>query len=166
MAQAKVALSKDFMEAYATLPRNIQRKVRSFTEKFRRDPTQSGINFERINQAIDPKVRSVRIDQAYRAIIVHPPLGDVYLCVWVDHHDDAYDWARNRRFEVNPRSGTFQLFHMDEAGERRITRRRAVSSARGLLILVLRTRKGHEHARQEDEDSAGFRAAHGWNAQS
>ena len=50
MAQAKVALSKDFMEAYATLPRSIQRKVRSFTEKFQRDPTQSGINFERIRR--------------------------------------------------------------------------------------------------------------------
>ena len=113
MPSPRVALSKDFMEAYAALPRSIQRKVRSFTEKFQRDPTQAGINFERVNGALDPKVRSVRIDQAYRAIIVHPPLGDVYMCVWVDHHDDAYDWVRNRRFEVNPKSGTFQLFRVD-----------------------------------------------------
>jgi hypothetical protein len=113
--QPKVAISKDFMEAYAALPRGIQRKVRSFTEKFQQDPTQAGINFERVNGAIDPKVRSVRIDQAYRAIIVHPPLGDVFMCVWVDHHDDAYDWVRNRRFEVNPRSGTLQLFQVEDA---------------------------------------------------
>lgn len=114
-ATPQVALSKDFMEAYSALPKNIQKKVREFTEKFRKDPTQSGINFERIKDAHDPNVRSARVDQAYRAIVVHPPKGDVYLCVWVDHHDEAYQWVRNRRFEINPRSGTFQIYDEVEA---------------------------------------------------
>jgi superfamily I DNA/RNA helicase/mRNA-degrading endonuclease RelE of RelBE toxin-antitoxin system len=117
MTTPQVALSKDFMEAYSRLPRTIQKKVREFTEKFQRDPTQSGINFERLNEARDPKVRSVRIDQAYRAIVIHPPKGDVYLCAWVDHHDEAYQWARNRVFEVNPRSGSFQVFDEQQATE-------------------------------------------------
>ena len=68
----QIALSRDFMEAYSRLPRKTQKKVRDFTRKFQEDPTQSGINFEPINGAIDPKVRSVRVDQAYRAIVVHP----------------------------------------------------------------------------------------------
>ena len=110
----QVALSKDFLEAYTRLPRPQQKKVREFTEKFRRNPTQTGINFERLEGARDDKVRSVRIDQAYRAIVVHPPKGDVYLCVWVDHHDDAYAWARNRVFEVNPTSGALQLYEVAE----------------------------------------------------
>ena len=116
MISAQVAFSKDFMESYSRLPRTIQKKVREFTEKFQRDPTQRGLNFERVEGARDPKVRSVRIDQAYRAIVVHPPKGDVYLCVWVDHHDDAYRWVRDRCFEVNPRSGTFQIFELTEGG--------------------------------------------------
>jgi hypothetical protein len=102
------------MEAYSQLPRKIQKKVREFTGKFRQDPTQSGLNFERVDGARDPKVRSIRIDQAYRAIVVHPPKGDVYLCAWVDHHDDAYRWVRDRLFEVNPRSGTLQVFEVVE----------------------------------------------------
>lgn len=118
MLTARVAFSKDFLSSYSKLPRKIQRKVRDFTEKFQRDPTQSGVNFERLNGCRDSKVRSVRIDQAYRAIVIHPPKGDVFLCVWVAHHDDAYDWVRNKRFEVNPRLGTFQLFELtDEAVE-------------------------------------------------
>ncbi|MCU0862573.1 MAG: AAA family ATPase [Planctomycetes bacterium] len=110
----RVALSREFLTAYSRLPVGIQKKVREFTEKFQQDPTNPGIHFERI-QAADDKVRSVRIDQAYRAIVVHPPRGDVYLCVWVDHHDEAYRWVRNKRFEVNPASGVFQLFEVETA---------------------------------------------------
>ena len=116
MIAPKVALSKGFMEAYSRLPRSQQKKVRDFTEKFQRDPTQPGINFERLQGVRDDKVRSVRIDNAYRAIVVHPPQGDVYLCVWVDHHDAAYRWAENRVFEVNPKSGSFQIFDTKEVG--------------------------------------------------
>ena len=115
MTRARVALSKDFLESYSRLPRKMQKKVREFTEKFQKDPTQPGMNFERIEGASDPKVRSVRIDQAYRAIVIHPPRGDVYLCVWVDHHDAAYRWVRDRRFEINPKSGAFQVFEQLEA---------------------------------------------------
>ena len=109
----KVALSREFLTAYSRLPKGIQKKVREFTEKFQQDPTQPGLDFERINAA-DGKVRSVRIDQAYRAIVVQPPKGDVFLCVWVDHHDDAYAWVRNKRFEVNPASGVLQLFEVEQ----------------------------------------------------
>ena len=114
--KARVALSKDFLEAYSKLPKKIQKKTREFTEKFQKDPTQPGINFERIGSAVDDKVRSVRIDQAYRAIVIHPPNGDVFLCVWVDHHDEAYRWVQNKRFEVNPSSGSLQLFEVIEGG--------------------------------------------------
>lgn len=109
----KVALSKDFLKAYSRLPLGTQKKVREFTEKFQADPTAPGLNFERLQGVKDDKVRSVRIDQAYRALVVQPPKGDVYLCVWVDHHDEAYAWVRNKRFEVNPTSGVLQLYEVE-----------------------------------------------------
>lgn len=114
MISTQVAFSKDFLESYSRLPQKIQKKVREFTAKFQRDPTQPGLNFERINKARDPKVRSVRIDQSYRAIVIHPPKEDVFLCVWVDNHDEAYRWVQDRSFEVNPKSGTFQVFEIVE----------------------------------------------------
>jgi len=109
-----VAISNEFLTAFARLPRAQQRKTRQFTEKFRLDPTSASIDYEKIHAFIDPKVRTARIDQAYRAIIVHPPRGDVYLLVWVDHHDEAHAWARNKRFEVNPTVGSLQVFEMQE----------------------------------------------------
>lgn len=115
MVKPRVALSKDFMESYSRLPRSKQKKVREFTARFQQDPTHPGIHFEKVNKALDDKVRSVRIDQEYRAIVIQPPRGDVFLCVWVDHHDEAYAWAEKKRFDVNPKSGTFQLYEAVEA---------------------------------------------------
>ena len=106
----KVAISKDFLTAFSNLPKTEQKKMTDFTEKFRSDPTQSSINYEPVLSARDNKVRSVRIGRDYRAIVVHPPKGDVYLLVWVDHHDEAMDWARYKCFEVNSETGALQVY--------------------------------------------------------
>ena len=65
----------------------------------------------------DDKVRTVRIDQKYRAVVLHPEEGDVYVLVWVDNHDEAMDWAGKRRFEVNPITGSLQVFSVSQAEE-------------------------------------------------
>ena len=109
----QVAVSADFLSAYAQVPRKVQKKVREFTRKFLEDPTQPSINYERIHDMRDPKVRTVRVGIDYRAIVIHPPKGDVYTLVWVDHHDEAMQWARNKRFEVNPVLGSFQMFEVE-----------------------------------------------------
>ena len=111
----QVALSADFLKAFAKIPRDQQRKVRQFLDKFRADPTPASINYEPIHGMRDSKVRTVRIDQQYRGIVIHPPKGDVYLIVWVDNHDEAMDWARNKMFEVNPVTGSFQVWEPVES---------------------------------------------------
>jgi len=112
-----VAIASEFLDAFARIPRAQQRKVREFTEKFRTNPKGPGINYEKINAVKDDKVRTVWIDQKYRAVILHPPEGDVYVLVWVDNHDEAMDWAGKRRFEVNPVTGSLQVFSVTEAEE-------------------------------------------------
>ena len=114
MVQARLAVAKSFLEAYSRLPKKQQKKVREFTERFQEDPTRSGLNFERLEGARDPKVRSLRVDQTYRVIVVQPERGDVILCVWVDHHDEAYRWVERKSFEVNPLSGVLQVFSVEE----------------------------------------------------
>ena len=76
-----VAIASEFLDAFARIPRAQQRKVREFTEKFRINPRGPGINYEKIHAVKDDKVRTVRIDQKYRAVILHPPEGDVYVLV-------------------------------------------------------------------------------------
>jgi mRNA-degrading endonuclease RelE of RelBE toxin-antitoxin system len=108
--QPQVAIAKSFLDSFSKLPGTEQKRAREFIEKFQEDPKAPGLNYEHLNAVKDDKIRSVRVSQAYRAIVVHPPKGDVYLCVWVDKHDDAYDWARNKRFDVNPKSGVLQYY--------------------------------------------------------
>src|SRR3954463_10779679 len=110
-----VAIASEFLDAFASIPRAQQRKVREFTEKFRTNPKGPGINYEKIHAVKDDKVRTVRIDQKYRAVILRPPEGDVYVLVWVDNHDEAMDWARKRTFEVNPHTGALQVVSVTEA---------------------------------------------------
>ena len=108
----KVAISADFLTAFAALPRQIQGKVTEFMNKFRNDPTSSGINYEKLNACQDKKICSVRIDDTYRGIVVRQPETGVYLLLWVDHHDEAYAWAKNKKCEVNPKTGAIQIYDM------------------------------------------------------
>ena len=107
---AKVAISADFLTAFAALPKQIQGKVTEFINKFRNNPQSPGINYEKINGGMDKKIWSVRIDDTYRGITVRQPETGVYLLLWVDHHDEAYDWARNKKCEINPKTGAIQVF--------------------------------------------------------
>ena len=107
---ARVAVSSDFLGAFAKLPQGVQSKVSKFLTNFQRDPTATGINYERINAARDTNMRSVRIDDAWRGIVLRPEQGNIYLLLWVDRHDDAYAWAARHRCTVHELTGAIQVF--------------------------------------------------------
>ena len=116
-----VAISADFLTAYAALPRQKQGKVTEFFNKFRNDPTHPGINFEKINEGIDKNICSVRIDDTYRGIIVREPESNVYILLWVDHHDEAYAWAKRKKCSINKLTGSVQIFDVQEVIEEQNT---------------------------------------------
>ena len=64
------------------------------------------MNYEKINDAYDKNMRSVRIDDTYRAIVMRD--DNVFLLLWVDHHDEAYDWARRKRCVLNHTRAAFR----------------------------------------------------------
>ncbi|NLK72669.1 MAG: AAA family ATPase [Clostridiales bacterium] len=110
MGKAVVAISSEFLDAFAALPRQIQGKVTEFINKFRNNPSSPGINYEKINNAKDKKICSVRIDDTYRGIVVRQEESGVYILLWVDHHDDAYAWAQRKKCIINPATGNVQVF--------------------------------------------------------
>ena len=106
----RVAISSDFLTAFARLPRSIQGKVTEFVNKFRNDPNSPGINYEKLENGTDSKIYSVRIDDTYRGIVVRQKESGVYILLWVDHHDEAYEWASRKRCDVNPKTGALQVY--------------------------------------------------------
>ncbi len=114
-----VAISVQFLKAFSNIPLRQQGKVREFIEKFRREPGRAGLNLEPIKQAADPNLRSVRIDQDYRAILLKPERGQVFLLLWVAYHDDAYRWAERKRCLIHPDTGALQIFDTSMAEQAR-----------------------------------------------
>ena len=113
--KVRVAISTDFLTAFAAIPRRQQNKVAGFINKFRNNPTSPGINYEKVVNAFDPSIRSVRIDDTYRGIVSKPKNSNVYLLLWVDHHDDAYKWAIRKKCMVNAQTGSIQVFDVEES---------------------------------------------------
>ena len=110
----KVALSQDFLLNLARLPAAVQGKVLKWAIRFQTDPTTSGFNYEKIRAARDPHLRSVRIDGDWRGIVFVPPRSDLYILLYVDHHDEAYRWAENRKLTINPVTGAMQVVLVEE----------------------------------------------------
>ncbi len=114
MINITLAISTEFFDSFAKLPKQIQRKVTAFINKFRNNPTSTGINYEKIINASDRNIFSVRIDDTYRGIIAKHEKEGTYILLWVDHHDEAYAWATKRRCCINPTTGNLQIYEVQE----------------------------------------------------
>ena len=110
-----VALSSDFLKALNKLPEKGRSKAASFVSKFRDNPRSTGLNYERIEGGKDPMIRSLRVDQDIRCIVRAPEEGDTYVLLWIDKHDDAYQWARRRTCHVNRVNGALQVVDVEAA---------------------------------------------------
>lgn len=106
----KIAISDEFLKSFAAIQRSQQLAVLNFVAKFRQNPMATGINYERIRDAADPNMRSVRVNDNIRGIVLKPDVGNVYCLLWVDQHDDAYHWARRHRVAIHPDVGSIQVY--------------------------------------------------------
>ena len=113
MKNIKMAIGIDFLTSFSNIPQSQQKRVREFIEKFRDNPASAGINYEKIHDVKDKNIRTVRISESYRAVVLHPEEGNIYMLVWVDHHDEAMAWARNKKFDINPHTGAIQVIDYD-----------------------------------------------------
>ncbi|MCK5116457.1 MAG: AAA family ATPase [Candidatus Aegiribacteria sp.] len=138
MSEIVVALGSDFLSAYSRIPKKQQGKVREFIRKFKLNPKSSGINYERIHDSHDSHIWSVRIDQAYRGIVHRPDSGSTFILLWVDHHDEAYDWARRRKVVIHPETGSLQVLDV-EASEMPVE----ISSVEKELCLFRKLKDRH-----------------------
>lgn len=116
----KVAIASDFLLSFSKIPRKQQAKVMNFITKFRSNPMLPGINYEKIAHAKDPNIRSVRIDQSYRGIVLKPDTGNIYVLLWIDHHDKAYKWAENKAYKIHPETGSLQVIDIEESQDKQV----------------------------------------------
>jgi mRNA-degrading endonuclease RelE of RelBE toxin-antitoxin system len=109
----RVAITKSYLQALGKLPKDIQKRANEAIEKFKENPDAATLNYEKIFDCRDDKVRTLRITQKYRAVILHPDEGNVYLFVHADNHDETMDWAKNKVFDVNKYTSALQVVDME-----------------------------------------------------
>jgi hypothetical protein len=106
----RLFLYDKFFEKFIDLPKAIQNKVLDFQKKFRGNSRSAAIHLEPISTFTDQTLRTARVDDKYRAIIKVPERGDDYFLLWVDTHDEAMNWARNKVIAWNEKTQVVQIF--------------------------------------------------------
>jgi len=115
--QPKIAIGDQLLTALLALPSTAMKKAKETIKKFQSNPTSPGLNYETINGSKDKRLHSVRIDQDYRGIILKQYDGGAYIFLWIDKHDDAYNWAARHKFGVNKHTGSIQIVATEESVE-------------------------------------------------
>ncbi|UWQ39925.1 AAA family ATPase [Leisingera aquaemixtae] len=85
--------------ALEKVPASVRKQFWKLVQKLHAHPEANGNNLERVKGGSDKRMRSIRIDQGYRAIALQE--GADLLLVHVDEHDKAYAWAERRRAVVD-----------------------------------------------------------------
>lgn len=112
---ASLMLHRNILKTFGKFPVKVQKKIAEWIDLFQVDPYDPAIGLHSLKATMaDSKVRGADLPGGYRAIVIAPEVGDTYLLVHIDMHDKAYDWARNKRFEVHTATGVFQVFDIEE----------------------------------------------------
>lgn len=129
-----LAIDKGFLKDLGKLEKPVYNRVTEVFDEFD-SATHTGLHLEKIANARNPRFRSIRIDQAWRGIVLAPVTGDVYTLLKVLHHDDAYTWAQRSNVSVNSATGGIEI--RDEAElDRQIPEREEAAKSAGEPIFV------------------------------
>lgn len=106
-------IADTFTDSLARLTVEEQKTVKTTVFDLQANPKHPSLQFHKIEQSKDPRFWSIRGNLDIR-LIIHKDGDDMLVC-YVDHHDDAYEWARRRKIEVHPKTGAAQLVEIRES---------------------------------------------------
>ncbi|TDL10532.1 DNA helicase UvrD [Mycolicibacterium obuense] len=90
---------------------SVKNKVYDFFEKLAADDTSAKLHIEPMKGAIDPRVRTGRVDLYWRAVLFRvddKQSGPTYIYMGTWPHDDAIKLAERATLRVNPINGTLE----------------------------------------------------------
>src|SRR4051794_11647469 len=97
---------------------SLAKQTQHFIRKLFEDDTLPGLHIEPIKNSIDPKVRTGRVTQMYRAVLFRlqasgGPVHYVFTGVWP--HDEAIEIASKSVLKTNPVNGLPELIIASQA---------------------------------------------------
>ena len=95
------------MKSLRKLPDRVSLRFMDLMTKYMSDPSANGLNLETVEGAKDSSIKSLRVDQGYRAIAFE--VGRDTMFVHVNEHDKAYRWAAGRRVKLDPSTNRVRI---------------------------------------------------------
>lgn len=95
------------MKSLRKLPDRVSLKFMDLMTRYMSDPSANGLNLETVEGAKDSSIKSLRVDQGYRAIAFE--VGRDIMFVHVNEHDKAYRWAEGRRVKLDPSTNRIRV---------------------------------------------------------
>lgn len=108
-----IVLSDLWSGSYNELDGSVKHKVMDFVVKLQRDPTTPGLDLKQPATAIDKRLRTARVNDFWRAVLIELPGSAGYVLVAVKPHDDAYVFARNLVMSVNEITGALEIVNTE-----------------------------------------------------
>ena len=103
----RVSYDMGCMRSLKKLPDRVSAKFLDMMTRYMSDPSGNGLNLESVQGAGDRGVKSVRIDQGYRAIGFES--GKDIMFIHVNEHDKAYRWATGRSVQGDPATNRIRI---------------------------------------------------------
>jgi hypothetical protein len=103
----RLAFAQSFWDGYDALEKPVKAGVHKAMAKFQAMSVaelnaDKGLHLESVDKARDPRMRTIRITDFWRGVVLAPDDGsDTFLLVNVLPHDDAYAWAAKRLYSAN-----------------------------------------------------------------
>lgn len=105
-------IADTFTQSLVRLTAEEQRLVKQTTFDAQVTPSNPGLAFHKLDKSRDKNFWSLRAGSDI-SIIVHRTASSILFC-YVDHHDDAYNWAERHKLEVHTKTGAAQLVELRE----------------------------------------------------
>lgn len=116
-----VLIANSFTKSLDKLTGQEQGQVKISVFDIQTNPENPGLSMHRLSNCKDTNFWSARVNRDIR-IILHKKDGNTLLS-YVDHHDDAYDWAARQRLVQHPKTGAMQFVEVKERVEEVVIQR-------------------------------------------
>ncbi|WP_151641609.1 3'-5' exonuclease [Corynebacterium sp. 11A] len=85
----------------------MEKQILAFIEKIQKDPSHPSLRIKPLKNTADPRVRTGRVTDKYRAVLVEldGSNGRLFMLLHVDNHDEAIAYAQTVTVKINSTNG-------------------------------------------------------------
>lgn len=145
---ANVMFASDF-----EMTKGLDKQTMQFIMKLRENPANPSLRVKPLNNAADPRVRTARVTDQYRAVLaVFEGENDkYYMLKRIDNHDEAIDYASRLRLRKNPVTGVIDFIEDAPKVAPKIPQDEIEARAKQLAAQKLAELQAEEEAKRDQK---------------